>query len=849
MDLKSHELLYEKPPVKWLDGIFLGNGDAGAMIWGDGSPLKVTLDKMDFWEERFAPEWKFGPEHNWQDIKKLVLQGDQASLRKKYEFYLGKNRNGGMPLQPTRLPAPRMEINLGTRFNKWKVSLNIADGVVSGVLQDHAGHEILMRCVLHSEQNVLLLDFKNVKKNVNEADDAEYSGLGLMLENIKIKVSNDHLNDEARISLESWGYPPLSFKKDADLKPSQWEKGRAGISMSHVFQEIPDGQGGLMVAWSLSKIDEWIRITCVILSKNNLDEVTSIDKNLKRDNDYISRESSTSLEGALASLSRSLLKKYSILSWEDLYSEHRVFWDDYWKKLMVSIPDNIIENLYYIELYKFACNSRRGKYPCSLQGIWTIDGVMPPWKGDYHLDMNIQEAYWLAYSNNRLELLEPLFRTMSSLIPSFNKRCKEFYGIDAIWTSCSISLHGENLHGYYNTEVWPGNGSWLAHMYWLYWLYSCDVQFLAEQAWPMLKGTGKLYMSLLEKNEFGEYYVPLSCSPEYLENKIEAWGTNPTSDISLIKWNLEAIISTWKILKESQYKELLKKEDDELATRASEILKDLVFFPADMEGFQVMEGRPYSYPHRHMTHLFPIHPFHQVSVEGDDDEKYLVRSSLKKLRKIGNWEWSGWTFPWLSMMASWANNKWLAYKYLKDYMLFINENTMHVNGDPRNLGICAFIYDPMTLEAGFCFAAAIPELLMKSWGGIIRIFESTPKSWKDACFTGLLAEGGFEVSASMREGKIEWVLIKSLVGSKLKFKNHHGINLRIYNASTGDILGEIPPSEDVFEILTRKNQEYAVIPAGEKFERKKLKFRQVKPMFNGEHWFGLQENNRNPYLP
>ncbi|MBD3185815.1 hypothetical protein GF325_03215 [Candidatus Bathyarchaeota archaeon] len=819
--------------------MFLGNGDMGAMFWGRGAPFKVTLDKMDFWEERCAPEGQFGESHTWEDMKRLVKSGDFLGLREKYEFYMGGSGDDAMPLQPTRLPVPRLEIAFRESFSGIDAELDIEHGIISGYL--YTGNPgprepdtVEFRGFLDATKNLLILEFRAI--NFLKGFIPSSLNSSPVIDPLCIPVvsaSYAHLDNRALRTLKAWDYPSLI--------PIQGPiPGVHDAIYQGVYQEVPGNQGGLLVAWMVIEVDGWVRIGCTVLSAGNLPR-----ENL---------EAGRLLE-SLEHEARKILTRGSTDSWTSIIKHHEAFWNEYWSKARISIPDNILENLYYVELYKLACNSRQGSPPCSLQGIWTIDGQMPPWNGDYHLDMNIQETYWPVFVNNRLSLVEPLFSMMDDLVPIFRKRCKEFYGCDGIWTSCSISLRGANLHGYYNTEAWPGNGAWTAHMYWLYYLYTRDEKFLAESAFPFMKGVMQLYEHVLERNKHGEWHVPLSSSPEYHEHHLQAWGSNPTCDIALIRWLLEALLESASILagKSGDGGASGNSVDDgeigSNTTRWKEYLEDLVYFPADMEGFQVLEGVPYGYSHRHMTHLFPIHPFHLITIEGDRDDQYLVTSSLKHLRKIGNWEWVGWTLPWLSMMASWINNRWLAAKYARDYLLYINENTMHVNGDPRGIGICTHVYEPMTLEAGFTFAAAIPELLLKSWGGIIRLFESCPASWHDACFENLRAEGAFLVSAALSNGHVAWVKVQSEKGIPCTIKNTFGEPMVVRNSSSFGKVCIIEGNEELFTFETVPGETYTILPAREDPGTINFDFHHVPPLFNGRAWFGKQACNRNPYLP
>ena len=819
-NLSPHNMLFTKLPAKWIDGIPFGNGEMGVMMWGNGHPLNLSLDKMDFWEQRKNANGSFGPEENWEDMQKLIRNKDQRGLVEKYQNYLPSfsDKKGGSDIVPTRLPVPRMEIDFGRHWDALNVELGLDTATLVGNFT-HDDKNIAIEAYLHSELNFFVMDFKTPDKTDTDLTLA------------KIKVSYDNLDAKATATMKNWGYLPLHYSYITPTKDHR---------IDYCYQEIPEDHGGLLIGWEFADTSEGHRLVVMMLSGNNLKD----------------QDSKVSLMHRLVEEMMQQWKKFNEDAEQEWKQSHLDFWNEFWSKSALSIPDNIVENLYYIELYKLACNSRYGKYPTSLQGIWTLDGGMPPWCGDFHLDMNVQEAYWPIYASNHLDLGEPLYRVMSDLIPKFKKNCREFYNCHGIMPTCSIALNGEMLKGYYNTEIWPGNGAWLAHMYWLQWRYSKDKCFLKQKAFPMMKGAMDLYEFLLEKDESGEYILPLSSSPEFHENQLRAWGSNTSGDLAMIQWLTEALLESSKLLgldNKPEWKDKISIWDD--------IHENLIYFPADYSGLMVFDDQPYDYPHRHMTHLFPLHPFHLISVENDDDDRFLIDSSLKNLRKQGNWGYTGWTLPWLSIMGAWANNSWLAYRWLRDYFGFIKDNTMHINGDTNGYGICSHVYEPMTLEAGFTFIAATIEMIFKSWGGTIRVAETLPASWHDIRFENLRAEGAFLVSASISEDQLDWIRIKSEVGGECLVKNtflgkiHY--DLDVYDMAAKQIILEFAASDAVLKFPTETDGEYLIVQKNTDIkatlsamaEEKEKGMLPVPGLFAGKNWFGLQQLKYNPYLP
>jgi alpha-L-fucosidase 2 len=490
-----------------------------------------------------------------------------------------------------------------------------------------------------------------------------------------------------------------------------------------------------------------------------------------------------------------------------------------------------------MEMYKLGCSSVPGGYPITLQGLWTLDGGLPPWSGDYHLDMNVQQSYWPIYAANRLELGEPLYRTFSACLPRWQKQCQEFFGFDGAWAGCAIGPRGERIYGYSGVELWPGNAAWLAHHYWLHWLYSQDKEFLRSQAMPMIRACFLTYANLLEKGEDGKLHVPLSYSPEYHEGSFKAYAPDPACDLALIRMLGKAILGANAALG----------QDDELTPRVNEVLANLVDYPQKDNKVWISGDQPMERSHRHHSQLMMLHPLEVVSPENGDAEKNLIMGSLLQIRVLGTGQWTGWSFPWMSLIAGRAGYGNWAYEMLDGYANgFILPNTFHVNGDPRVFGRSLFEYTPMTLEAGFGAAAAIQEMLLQSQGGVIRVFPSMPDRWHDAEFENLRAEGAFVVSARKRDGIVEYVRIHSEAGGKCRVRNPFVRAAWIADETVAGTQAKVVEAKDgIIEFETAPNSEYRlfspVMVSGSvpyEPEDKPLSFERSAA---DQHFFGLKK--------
>jgi hypothetical protein len=183
----------------------------------------------------------------------------------------------------------------------------------------------------------------------------------------------------------------------------------------------------------------------------------------------------------------------------------------------------------------------------------------------------------------------------------------------------------------------------------------------------------------------------------------------------------------------------------------------------------------------------------------------------------------------------------MAWKMLQDYFYFISDNSFHVNGDPRRFGASLFTYSPMTLEAGFCAAAAEMEMLLQSWGGKIRIFPSIPSFWHNAYFHGLRAEGAFLVTSKLEDGKVKYIKILSESDGICNIVNPFHQAAIITNLSK---LKKSKLSGPILSFHAKRNENYLLTP-----ENAKLTKKEFKPALNDwpkkdQHWFGCKSRRK-----
>ncbi|MCX6619707.1 MAG: hypothetical protein NTY38_01235, partial [Acidobacteria bacterium] len=408
-----------------------------------------------------------------------------------------------------------------------------------------------------------------------------------------------------------------------------------------------------------------------------------------------------------------------------LFESHRKWWAEFWSRSMIRVPNKHIERQWYLDTYKFGAAARKDGPPISLQAVWTADNrQIPPWKGDYHHDLNTQLSYWPCYSGNHLEeglgYLEWLWKTRDTAF-AWTKR---FYGLPGLNVPMTADLNGNQMGGWVQYTHSSTTSAWLAHHFYLHWKYSGDRRFLEQRAYPYLRAASEFIEAFTaEKDARGKRTHPLSASPEINDNRLEAWFSGITNyDLALERWLLQAT---------AELAEELHQTGD--AARWRRVAGELPEFSKGEDGrLLVAEGYPLAASHRHLSHLMAIHPLGLIDRNDGTEAQRTVDAALSELERLGSGAWCGYSFAWLANMAARAGDGRRAEKALEIFATaFVLRNSFHANGDQSGKGYSKFTYRPFTLEGNFASAAGLQEMLLQSHRGRIEVFPALPESWSD----------------------------------------------------------------------------------------------------------------------
>ncbi len=438
--------------------------------------------------------------------------------------------------------------------------------------------------------------------------------------------------------------------------------------------------------------------------------------------------------------------------YDDTFASHKVWWNEYWSKSFISLGDRLFEQSWYFANYLLASCSRKGSYPMPLQGVWTADdGKLPPWKGDYHHDLNTQLSYYSYPKSNHIDEGECFIDFILSLEKVAEKFAAEYYGAKGLCLPSVMDIEGNPLGGWPMYSLSPTNTGWICHEIADHFRYTGDMDYLRNKAYPFFKKYGIFLESILKENDEGKLVLRISSSPEIHDNLPEAFLTpNSTYDLALIKNTFAELSELATILGYTEESEkwaaLLAKTDP---------------FPVDTDGCLLLaRDERLLESHRHFSHLLPIHPLRQIRYE-TDEEKRIIDGSIAALEELGIFYYVGYSFCWLAELYAIQRKADKAYETLeKFWTYFCLPNGFHANGDYQQKFGMNWTYRPVTLEANFCAIDALQEMLLLDGEKKVTIAPAVPEKWQDYSFK-LRSKNGVLITVEVASGKLTKVSLKA----------------------------------------------------------------------------------------
>ncbi len=440
--------------------------------------------------------------------------------------------------------------------------------------------------------------------------------------------------------------------------------------------------------------------------------------------------------------------------------------DDRVRKFREGKDPQLAALLFQYGRYLLIASSRAGGQPANLQGLWN-DSNTPPWDSKWTVNINTEMNYWLAEPANLAELATPLFDMVRDVAETGRATAKEMYGARGwvlhhntdIWRG-TAPINQSN-HG-----IWPTGGAWLTqHLWWRY-EYGGDTRFLRDTAYQVMKSAARFFVdNLVVDPKTGRLISGPSNSPE-----LGGLVMGPTMDHQIIRALFANTARAAEILGvDRAFRDTLRTMGARIAPNKIGRLGQLQEWLEDVDD-------PKN-EHRHVSHLWGLHPGDEITFRGTPDVFAAARTSLEQRGDGG----TGWSKAWKINFWARLRDGDHAYRMLETLLTLVEGTRTQMAGG----GVYPNLFDahpPFQIDGNFGAAAGMIEMVMQSVSGEIELLPALPSAWPSGRITGLRARGGFDVDLEWMDGRLQRVTITNRLGNATRVRY-------------GDVVIELKPAK------------------------------------------------------
>ena len=745
---ETTELWYAQPAEVWMESLPIGNGRLGAMTYGGIEEEKLALNESTMWSGQYNENQNipFGRE-KMNQLRKLFFEGKLSEGNR----IAGDNLHGNQTSFGTHLPIGDLKMQFiypEGKVTGYRRSLSL-DEAVSSVSFNSGGVNYKREYFATNPDNVLVLRLtadkqKSITMNM---------GLDLMRQ-ADLSVEDNQLVFTGKVDFPLHGPGGVCFE------------GRIAVLADNGEVKMEQSEVGIKEADAVTLIVD------VRTDYKSPDYKTLCADGVKK----AAAKSYDELKQAHIKDYNTLYNRVSIHFGQD--ANRALPTDVRWKQVKEGKTDTGLDALFfqYGRYLTIASSRENSPLPIALQGFFNDNKACNMgWTNDYHLDINTEQNYWAANVGNLAECNAPLFTYIKDLAHHGAKTAEVVYGCKG-WTAHTTA----NVWGYTpasSTIIWglfPMASSWIASHLWTQYEFTQDKQYLAETAYPLLKGNAQFILDFLAKDPKSGYLMTgPSISPEIwfrtAGGEEMVASMMPACDRELAYEILSNCVQASEILNTD------REFADSLRTAIAQLPPiQLRANGAIREWFEDFEE---AHPnHRHTSHLLALYPFSQITLEKTPELAEAARKTIENRLSAENWEDTEWSRANMICMYARLKDAQEAYKSVQLLQGKLSrENLMTVSPG----GIAGAEGDIYSFDGNPAGTAGMAEMLVQNHEGYVEFLPCLPDEWKEGSFKGLCIRGGAEVAAEWTNAVINSASLKATANQTFKVKLPQGKSYKV----------------------------------------------------------------------